>query len=156
MSDELTTAQLIPVRSNDLRPTDSALEIDFDRFRRERRKQGLIAMAIMGAIAVAIVVAIVFARGPSSPEPAGAPAATERGGLDQQGLPGPEVRPGPADPTASAGPSGSASAPVSSSSSGGAGAGADKKPKPSGSGGRAGAPPPAVSSILGAFGERKK
>jgi serine/threonine-protein kinase len=147
-SDELTTAQLAPVRLP--MPSVAAQSASFDPFRTRQRNQRIVAVAVAATILAAIGVAFLVAS--SLTDPVGSPAATDPG--SPLGTPATEAQPsGVGEATVS--PAGSASsAPASSVNE--ARAGAEKKPKTGGGGEHAAPPKPAVSSILGAFGERKK
>ncbi len=145
-SDELTTAQLAPVRL----PMPSAAAQSADPFRTRQRNQRIVAAAVAATILAAIGVAFLVAW--SLTDPVGSPAATDPSSPARE--PATEAQP-PGVGEDAVSPAGPASAAPASSLNDGR-AGADKKPKTGGGGGQVAPPKPAVSSILGAFGERKK
>ena len=146
-SDELTTAQIGPARFDVATPSDLAFE---GSLKRSQRNQRIIAAVVAGGILVAIGVAFLLAS-ISSGETGEAPAAAETSSPTGQGTPVIEATPPGAEDVS---PSGAASAAGSIPSSGPASA--EKRPRSTGSGAHTAAPKPAVSSLLGAFGERKK
>jgi serine/threonine-protein kinase len=150
-SDELTTAQLGPARFDTMTPSDLAFEGSIEKLKKSQRNQRVIAAAVAGGILVAIGVGILVAS--SLSETGQAPAAAEPSSPTSQGTPVIEAAPPGAEDI---NPSGSATAAGSIPSSGSASAGAEKRPRSTGSGAQTAAPKPAVSSLLGAFGERKK
>jgi serine/threonine-protein kinase len=154
-SDQLTTARFIPGASDNAGFPGLPSEIDWIR-QRQRNQRILAAVMAAGVLAV-IIAAILILSGSGSTEVGGTPAATDPSSLAGHGTASIEAQP-PGAHDAVVAPSGSPSAAPPSSSAGAEapGAGADKRPRSSGSGGHSAAPKPAVSSLLGAFGERKK
>jgi len=151
-SDELTTAQLGPVR---LAPAATLSGSTETLQRSQRTPRIAVAVAVVGTLLVAVVVAILLAwrSGESGGESGAVPAVAEPISATEQGTPAIEApQPGPAEMVT---PSGTASA-ASAASPATASAGPEKKTRSTGGGGHAAAPKPAVSSLLGAFGERKK
>lgn len=149
-SDELTTAQLAPVRLENATP--SPLSDSFEKLQKSRRNGRILAtIAAVGSIA-ALGVALFLALRPSETEKP--PVAADPGPPPAQAAPAIEAQAieaqAPSAPEAS--PSGSASAAPASTAP-------EKKaspPRSTSGGGHAVPPKPAVSSIIGAFGDRKK
>jgi serine/threonine-protein kinase len=146
-SDELTTAQLGPARFDNMTPPD--LDSSLERLKRSQRNQRIIAAVVAGGILTAIGVAILLAA--VSRETGEAPATAETSSPTGQATPVVEATPPGAEGINPSGPASAAGAIPSSGP-----ASAEKRPRSTGSGAHTAAPKPAVSSLLGAFGERKK
>jgi serine/threonine-protein kinase len=154
-SDELVTAPLAGMGGR-LTPahTQTGLSSSVDFLRKSRRGQ---RAAVIGAIAVGVGAVILGAfalRGGSTSDTA-SPAGAEAAPTEAASAPIPSAAPSVSagDGAASGAPSASASSSPTSASS----AAASKKPKPTTSKTTRPPPPkPAVSSVIGVFGERTK